>query len=316
MKLTWQGKREPAVEPVRLPEPGQGALLVHGDNLGILGGLAGTDVRLAYLDPPFMTGDAFYMGAEVAYRDDLGPDEYLQMLYERLVLVRDTLAPDGTVVVHLDHHAAHAVKLIMDEVFGHFLNEIIWFYQGGALTGVRRHLPRKHDSLLWYARGPQHVFNAPRADEVSVQMRKRWGHYADAQGRIPFGRIRHEGQTHARLRRRFIRDHGREPDDADLAFVLQGSLVRSVWTDIPEVRNSPRYQESTGYPTQKPIALLERLIAMATNPGDLVLDPFCGSGTTLVAAERLGRRWIGVDMGERAVSIAAQRLGAARVRRA
>lgn len=316
MKLTWKGKREPTVEAVRLADPGQGSLLVHADNLGVLGGLAGSGVRLAYLDPPFMTGDAFYVGAEVAYRDDLGPDEYLQMLYERLVLVRDALAEDGTIVVHLDHHAAHAVKLVLDEVFGYFLNEIVWFYQGGALTGVRRHLPRKHDTLLWYGKGPRHVFNPPRADEVSPQMRRRWGHYADAQGRIPFGRIRHEGQTHARLRRRFIRDHGHEPDDSDLAFVLQGSLVRSVWTDIPEIRNSPRYQESTGYPTQKPLALLERIIAMATEPDDLVLDPFCGSGTTLVAAERLGRRWIGIDQGERAIATAAERLAAGRIRRA
>ncbi len=308
MQLTWRGKREPDIEPAVLPELESGALLVHADNLAILKGLEGADVRLVYLDPPFMTGDAFYMGTEVAYRDDLGPDDYLQMLYERLVLVRGALAPDGTVVVHLDHHAAHPAKLVMDEVFGYFLNEIVWFYQGGALTGVRRHLPRKHDTLLWYGKGPQHVFNPPRTEEVSPQMRRRWGHYADASGHIPFGRIRHEGQTHARLRRRFIRDHGKEPDDGDLAFVLQGSLVRSVWTDIPEVRNSPRYQESTGYPTQKPLALLERVIAMTTNPGDLVLDPFCGSGTTLLAAQRLGRRWIGVDCGEQAIGIASARL--------
>lgn len=316
MKLVWEGKRDPDVEPVRLPDPGLGSLLVHADNLGVLKGLAGVGVRLAYLDPPFMTGGAFRIGSEVAYRDDLGPDEYLQMLYERLVLVRDTLADNGTIVVHLDHHAAHSVKLVMDEVYGHFLNEIVWFYQGGALTGVRRHLPRKHDSLLWYAKGPMHVFNPPRTEEVSPQMRRRWGHYADACGRVPFGRIRHEGETYARLRRRFLREHKREPTDSDLAFVLQGSLVRSVWTDIPEIRNSPRYQESTGYPTQKPLALLERLIAMATDPGDLVLDPFCGSGTTLVAAERLGRRWIGIDRGEHAIAIAAARLGSAKVRRA
>ncbi|MBM3268320.1 MAG: site-specific DNA-methyltransferase [Candidatus Sericytochromatia bacterium] len=292
------------------------SLLIEGENLPVLAGLAGAGVRLAYLDPPFMTGDAFFVGDEEAYRDDLGPDAHLQMLYERLLLVREALAPDGTVCVHLDHHIAHAAKLVLDEAFGRFLNEIVWFYQGGALTGVRRHLPRKHDTLLWYAKGPQHVFHPPRQSEVSSQMQRRWGHYADRDGRIPFGRIRHEGQTYARLRRRFLRDHGREPADGDLAFTLQGSLVRSVWTDIPEVRNSPRYVESTGYPTQKPLALLERLIGMATDPGDLVLDPFCGSGTALLAAERLGRRWIGVDRGTQAIRVAAGRLAGGTFRRA
>ena len=311
MELIWSGKRPPAVDAVPVQLAADESALLHGENLGYLAGLAGVGARLAYLDPPFMTGDAFFVGDEVAYRDDLSPDSYLQHLYERLLLVRDCLSPDGTVILHLDHHAAHAAKLILDEVFGQFNNEIVWFYQGGALTGVRRHLPRKHDVLLWYAKGPTHVFNPPRTGEVSVQMRRRWGHYADAEGRIPFGRIRHEGQTYARLRRRFVRDHGREPADDDLAFLLQGSLLRSVWTDIPEVRNSPRYQESTGYPTQKPLALLERLVAMTTAPGDLVLDPFCGSGTTLVAARRLGRRYVGIDAGQKAIAIAQGRLQAA-----
>lgn len=306
MRLTWEGKREPHVTPMEIP-PGDG-LLIHADNLAALAGLAGRQARLVYLDPPFMTGDCFAMGDQEAYRDDLPQDLYLQMLYERLVLIRRILAPDGTVIVHLDHHAAHAAKLVLDEVFGRFLNEIVWFYQGGALTGVRRHLPRKHDTLFWYAGGPTHVFNPPRTARVSEAMTRRWGHYADAEGQVPFGRIRHEGQTHARLERRFVRQHGRPSRDDEIAFVMQGSLLRSVWTDIPEIRNSPRYAESTGYPTQKPLALLERIVAMTTQLGDLVVDPFCGSGTTLVAAQRLGRRWIGIDRGEAAIGIARARL--------
>ncbi len=314
MRLAWEGRREPAVEPLALPagEP----LLVHGDNLAALAGLTGRKARLVYLDPPFMTGDAFKMGGVDAYRDDLAPDAYIQMLYERLVLVRRVLAADGTVIVHLDHHASHAVKLVMDEVFGRFLNEIVWFYQGGALTSVRRHLPRKHDVLLWYANGPDHVFNPPRGAKVSDPMIRRWGHYADAEGRVPFGRIRREGQTHARLQRRFIRQHQRPPQDDEIAFVMQGSLLRSVWADIPEIRNSPRYAEATGYPTQKPLALLERIVTMTTHPGDLVIDPFCGSGTTLLAAERLGRRWIGIDRSPAAIETAARRLSRDDVARA
>lgn len=292
--------------PVPIPSF-EGSLLVHADNLGILAGLKGQEARLAYLDPPFMTGGDFG-----AYDDKWdAPDAYLQMLYERLVLLKDVLAENGSIVVHLDHHVVHAAKHVMDEVFGRFLNEIVWFYQGGALTGVRRHLPRKHDSLLWYAKGASHVFNPPRTAGVSEPMRRRWGHYADGQGRVPFGRIRHEGQTYARLRRRFVRDHGKEPADDDLAFTMRGSLVRSVWADIPEVRNSPRYLESTGYPTQKPVALLARIVLMCTNSGDLVIDPFCGSGTTLAAAERLGRRWIGIDHGEQAIATCEQRLSGA-----
>jgi len=306
--------------------------LIWGDNLLVMGSLlekfAGK-IDLIYIDPPFATGADFSFKApigegsdevskeqsiieEKAYRDTWGRgiNSYIRMLHDRLRLIHELLSPDGSLVVHVDYRVVAYVRCILDELFGrdNLRNEIVWFYKGGALTGIKRALPSKHDNLLWYTKGDGYVFNPPRYAAVSEQMLQRWGQYADSEGRITFGKIRHEGETYARLRRRYISEHGKEPPDDAVAFVLQPSLVRSVWDDIPEIRNSPRYVESTGFATQKPEALLERIIGMLTVRGALVADFFCGSGTTLAVAEKLGRRWIGCDLSRWAIHVTRKRL--------
>ena len=313
--------------------------LIWGDKKYVLPSLledfAGK-VDLIYIDPPFATGADFGFATQlhpvdggdeipmeigyepnlieqIAYRDTWGGglDTYMTWILETATLLRDLLSETGSIYVHCDWRTSHYTKVTMDAIFGYgnFRNEIAWHYRGGALTGALTVYPRKHDTLLFYTKGSSWTFNTPRERDISDQMRSRWGQYLEADGRtVLYRSIKHERAEEARSRRRIIADTGRDPVDSDVAFVVQPSLVRSVWIDIPEVRNNPRYSESVGYATQKPEALLERIINASSNEGDLVLDCFVGSGTTAMVAEKLGRRWIAADMGRFAISTTRKRL--------
>jgi len=306
-------------------------ILVWGDNKLVMSSLikqgwAGK-INLIYIDPPFFTGADFTVRTKLgdekiekepsiieerAYRDTWsgGIASYLKYMYERLVLMRELLAENGSIYVHLDWHVGHYVKVMMDEIFGYenFRNEVVWFYKGGAITGVQRHYPRKHDVILLYTKTESYVFNQLRQSQISDQMLRRWGQYLDQEGKIRFGQIRHEKPTYLRLYRKFMKQFGREPTDSDVAWHVTGSLLRDVWDDIPEVRQNPRYDEAVSFETQKPEALLKRIILASSNPGDIVADFFCGSGTTLAVAEKLGRRWIGCDLSKFAIHVARKRL--------
>ncbi len=322
----WEGKEGDTFEE------GWRNKLIWGDNKLVMSSLlekfAGK-INLIYIDPPFATGADFKFKIQVgeeadeitkehsvieekAYRDTWGRglDSYLQMMYERLVLMKELLAENGSIYVHLDWHVGHYVKVMMDEIFGYenFRNEIVWWYKGGALTGVQKQYPRKHDTLLFYTKGENWVFNQPRYEEISDDMIQRWGKYLDTEGKIRFGQIKHEKPTYSRLYNKFIKEFGRKPTDNDIAWEVKGSIVRDVWDDIPEVRQNPRYEEALAFDTQKPEALLKRIILASSNPGDLVADFFCGSGTTLAVAEKLGRRWIGCDLSRYAIHITRKRL--------
>ena len=252
-------------------------------------------VRLIYLDPPFATGTTFAVEIPVgergaarsslrlpAYRDVWpgGLPGYLTFMHGLLSRLRDILATDGWLCLHCDHRASAHLRLILDELFGPgaFRNEIVWSYGLGNGTS-RRGFPRKHDTLLLYAKSDAAVFR-PLRGPVSQAMVTKYRH------------VRADGT-------RFMRSYGREYD-------LQGGKpVGSVW-EVPSV--APTSRERTGYPTQKPVALLERLISATTAPGDVVLDPCCGSGTTLLAASGLGRVSIGIDTSPLAIAASRQRL--------
>ncbi len=236
---------------------------------------------------------------------------FLCWLGVRLLEMHRILREDGSLYLHIDHTAHDYVKALMDAIFGrkNFRNEIVWHYRSGALTGAQNVYPRKHDTILFYSRSNTWTFNQPREKSISDQMQERWGHYLEKDGRtVLYGSIKHERREEARSRKRIEREHGREPQDSDVAFIVRPSLVRSVWTDIPEVRNNSRYRESVGYPTQKPLALYERVIRASSNKGDLVLDPFCGCATTIIAAERAERQWVGMDIWDQARDTVIQRL--------
>ncbi len=276
-----------AQKPLPVPPPPEGVLL--GDNLAVLSAVAPAGVDLIYIDPPFGTGQRrrlesirtgagertrvgfggrTYRWRSVSvheYRDDLDLDSYLAFLGPRLEEMHRVLSPRGSLYVHLDHHAVHHVRLLLDEIFGpeRFLNEIIWAYDYGGRA--RDRWARKHDNILWYARGPSWVFNREAVD------------------RLPY----------------------LAPGLAGPEKAARGKLPTDIWwmTIVPTAG-----RERTGYPTQKPLRLLERIVAASSNPGDLVADFFAGSGTAAVAAVRLGRRYLAVDSNPEAVRIAERRL--------
>jgi len=267
--------------------------VIESDNLDALAAIPDGAVDLVYADPPFATGDvqrlasirtgtgertrrgfggrevAWEVTGEQAWADDMPLPEHLAALRARVVEMRRVLAPHGSLYLHVDWRTVHHVRLLLDEVFGaeRFLNELVWAYDYGGRA--RDRWPRKHDTILWYAKGDTWTF---RRDEID---------------RIPYMAPGLVG-----------------PEKAS-----RGKLPTDVWwmTIVP-----PASAERTGYPTQKPVRLLERIVAASSRPGDLVLDPYAGSGTTGVAASRLGRRWLLVDRNPAAVAIARERLASER----
>jgi site-specific DNA-methyltransferase (adenine-specific) len=278
-------------------------MLVRGDAIDLGRWVKPRSAQLAYLDPPFCVGATFgsrsgrgeRAAGAVAYDDRWrSVDSYLAWLGARLEVVRDLLEPRGTMWLHLDQRAVHEAKVLADRVFGRgaFAGEIIWVPGNG--TKGRRGPGIGHQTLLLYAAGRDFVWNAhdPMLREpfarTSLSM-----HFTktDADGRAYRDRTV-RGKTY-----RYYADHGR--------------ALGSVWTDCPSmVANTPLRKETTGYPTQKPLRLLERVVRASSEPGALVVDPFCGSGTTLEAAASLGRRFVGCDVGTLAVETTSARLRA------
>ena len=239
-------------------------------------------VRLIYLDPPFRTGESFKMkigkGAKaqtvVLYEDKLDEESYLAWLRTILVGCHRLLDARGSIYLHLDYRMSHKARLLLDEIFGeaNFMNEIIWAYRSGGRA--TRCYPRKHDTILFYRKSKKVLFNIaavgiPRGPERRNHMKR----FVDEDGRIGFS-IRSNGKTYT-----YYEDSLIYPSD--------------VWSDIEHLQQKDR--ERTGFLTQKPEALLKRIIAASSEPGDLVVDLFSGSGTTAAAATKLNRRFLAVD---------------------
>lgn len=279
--LDWDGKTRPT--PLEVSSRGGlvDNLLLLGDNQDALVALGDRGVRphLVYLDPPFWTGSDFgdYQDAWPSL------DAYLQMLYERLGSVRDLLADDGALFVHLDWHAAAYVRVMLDEIFGRecFRNEIAWAYR--RWPAKARAFQRLHDTILFYVKDPE---------------RYTWNQLYEP---LSSGTVR----THGDRRQVAVFDGKKRVNSVDTDEPSPGTPMTDVWT--VSVLNA-RARERTGYATQKPEALLERIVRATTRPGDIVADFFCGSGTTLAVAHKTGRRWIGCDRSERAIALSAERL--------
>jgi len=225
-----------------------------------------------------------------AYRDTWGKglDSYLKWFYETVVLLRELLADDGSLYVHLDWHVGHYAKAVLDEIFGadQFVNEIIWCYSIGGKGSSR--FARKHDTLLFYSKTANYTFNG--ADKNVIVDRKI--------------------NTHMRMKvdtdgRHYQEKTDRKSGKIYIYYVDEGKIPEDYWTDIEQLNREDA--ERIGYNTQKPEALLRRVIAASSNPGDLVLDCFCGSGTTAAVAEKLDRRWITCDLGRFAIHTARKR---------
>ena len=265
-------------------------LLVFGDNLQILktfnenkdplikNKIKGK-IKLIYIDPPFATESDFKGNkGQRAYSDKTKGAEFVEFIRRRLIVARELLADDGSIFVHLDYRKGHYVKVLMDEIFGvnNFRNEIIWCYSGPAQA--MRYFPRKHDYILFYAKTESNLFNVQYLSHKSG--------------------LHNTGQVFG--------DMERENKEAVKELEGRGKKAEDWWIDIWATE---RYRsELIDYQTQKPEKLLERIINAATNKDDLVLDFFCGSGTTLAVAEKLGRRWVGCDIGKLAMYTTQKRL--------
>ncbi|MFN7444073.1 MAG: site-specific DNA-methyltransferase [Curvibacter sp.] len=339
-----------------------GGLLYHGDNKDVLAHLLANGfrgkVKLIYIDPPFdsgadyvrkvqlrgakgtvkIDGEDYTLGEQVQYSDIWANDNYLQFMYERLLMLKMLLAADGAIYLHCDPSRNSYLRLVLDEVFGEdsFINEIVWqrlsAHNDSGRFGVI------HDTIYYYG-SPERVWNPQRInlreayleqffDQVEegtgrryarsdltarglrngetgkawrgIQPAEKGNHWKVAVSQLD--RWEAEGRIHWPKSEGGMPRLKRYMDEA----IEQGGTAQDIWSDIKPIHNQS--QELLGYPTQKPAALIERVVLASSNPGDIVLDCFLGSGTTAVCAQKLGRRWIGCDINKGAIQTTAKRL--------
>jgi adenine-specific DNA-methyltransferase len=305
-------------------------------------------IDLVYIDPPFATGADFSFRTEVgdgaadvfkeqslieekAYRDTWGrsPDSYLEMLTPRLVLIRELLSSRGSAYVHIGPQINHLVRCLLDEVFGgtNSRREIIW--KRVSARGHGNYYPATHDAILFYSKtdeltwnqlyepldaeyvADKYRFSDPggrryRKDNCLNQNPDRPNLTYDWKGHVRTWRWTKEKMQELDKAGRLIYTKSGLPEYKRYLDESLGTPLQSIWTDIPPVNSQA--DEDTGYDTQKPEGLLDRIIRASSNPGDLVADFFCGSGTALAVAEKLGRRWIGCDLGRWGMHVSRKRL--------
>jgi DNA modification methylase len=221
---------------------------------------------------------------------------YLVSVAQRLTEIERVLRPTGSLFLHCDPTASHYLKLLLDTTFdaagGGFRNEIVWCYSHGGRS--RKWFGRKHDIIFFYGKSERCYFD-PRA--VRTEMRS---------GTRSFGGRLLTGEDGRKYRLVYGTRNSHGVARYYKYYLDEGKLPEDWWADINSLQASSA--ERTGYPTQKPEALLERIVAACSRPGDTVLDAYCGSGTTLVAAERSGRQWVGIDLAPQAIGLALERL--------
>lgn len=332
-ELRWTGKRpytSTQYYPAQLretygePDDETGWInkIFWGDNLQVMSHLLKNycgKVDLIYIDPPFDSKADYKKKIEVKgigkaetdsssfeekqYGDIWTNDEYLQFMFERLTLLQRLLSYKGTIYVHCDYHKVHYLRMIMDDAFGpeNFLDEIVWCYEDIGSRAVK-YFKHKHDSILVYknSNSDERVFNIIRK-RLSESTIKRYKPYFDENGKISYQSLKDSNPgVFAKLKG--------IPDDLSETWldINNGAPLSDWWVDISALKNG--FAESTAYPTQKPEALLERIMLASSNPGALVFDCFMGSGTTQAVAMKLGRRFLGADINLGAVQTTTKRL--------
>ncbi len=316
--LSWVGKRPlrhvtafPAqhiesFNPVSEPAD-KGGLLFHGDNKEVMAHLLANGYRgqinLFYIDPPFdsganyvrkvslrgpksitkFDGETYTLGEQIQYTDIWANDNYLQFMYERLMMMKELLADDGAIYLHCDSEKGHFLKCIMDEIFGSscFIHEVIWYYSNKITDSQKRIFQRSHDNILGYSKSKSFKWNTPFEKRPETVRNKKV--------------IKVDGR----------RVNARDEQGKLIYVETDVKAMLDVW-DIPIIGS--RAEERAEYPTQKPEAIIKRLIQAHTNPGDCVADIFLGSGTTVDVAQIFGRRWIGCDINKGAIQTTAKRL--------
>lgn len=360
--LHWRGKRpfrSTFFYPAQLKEvhgeevDGWRNKIFWGDNLQVMGHLLKQfrgKVDLVYIDPPFDSkaeykkkiqlhgqtleseGSAF---EEKQYTDIWTNDEYLQFIYERIVLIRELLNENGSVFIHCDFHKNYLIRCLLDEVFGkeNLVNEIVWRRKGGTALGGMNHLSVATDTIYWYSKSPDYIINtiyAPASQEYIDQQFR----YKDPDGRRYMITVLRSPSPRRNLMYNYKGykmppngwaipietmklwdEQGRLhfPDSQEKQIYkkiyldeYKGQQINNLWSDISTLKGSNA--EILNYPTQKPEELLERVVQLTTNPGDLVFDCFMGSGTTQAVAMKLGRCFLGADINLGAVQTTTKRL--------
>ncbi len=290
-------------------------MLIFGDNLLALKTLyedqcgenkykTKNKIKLIYIDPPFATKQDFMKDREKAYRDKIIGAQFIEFLRKRLILMREILADDGSIYVHLDWKKGHYIKTIMDEIFGehNFLNHIAWCYKEREIA--RRQFNQKHDYILFYSKNKTSGYTFNFKDITHEYSIGTIGKYTlvDEEGRM--FQIRGKGGEYTGKQGLSLEIENKHPDLVYRDYLDNkiGILPRDWWEDISFVNRAGTERRVTNaYPTQKPEQLLERIIKASSNENDIILDAFAGSGTTLAVAEKLNRRWIGMDCGKLAI---------------
>jgi len=311
---------------LKVPEYGQleknwHNMLFHGDNKEVLASLLELGFRgkvdLVYIDPPFASNKDYMRKVELRGLKDLGKieedsesiiqqtmyediwkrDEYFQFMYERLILLKELLTETGSIYVHLDYHMVHYIKTIMDEVFGeeNLINELVWCYSQGGRPDIG--YPNKHDTILFYAREKSSLKFL--TDDIKIPYE-----LISKKSSSSFTKTDKDGRKYKEI-------YGAGKKKLYRYYEDEGKLPFDWWTDIPKITGRSAASgdsEYTDYITQKPEKLLKRIIQGSAGKDDLILDCFMGSGTTCAAAQKLGRRWIGVDVNKGAIQVTSKRI--------
>lgn len=309
--------------------------LHHGDCLSVLDSLPPETFQLIYADPPFFSDRSYLSGTRTAFVDKWGGgiEEYLAWIEPRLVACQRVLATNGSMYLHCDYHASHYLKILMDRIFGceNFVNEIIWKRQSAHSDNGQgaKHFGRIHDTIFLYCRSREYVWNNQYLPYANEYVKRRYRHVeSETQRRYALGDLtgpggaskgnpyfeflgvsrywrysKHRMEELLKGNRIHVAKPGNVPLLKRYLDEMKGVPIQDIWLD--HWNRGPR---SISYPTEKPQGLLSQIIRASSNPNSLVLDPFCGSGSTLVAAHRLGRNWCGIDISGLAIEISQRRL--------
>lgn len=295
-------------------------MLIWGDNKLVMNSLLEKfrgQIDLIYIDPPFDVGADFTVDIKVgenqedlhkeqsvmeavAYRDTWGKgtDSYIHMMYERLCLMKELLSDQGSIYVHCDWRVNSLIRALLDDIFtpNNFRNEIIWCYS--TMQTSKKTWSKKHDNIYYYSKSDNYIFNIQDVYENYTDDYKSRFKYEDEKGKFMIRSKTGQGDLS-------IEDEKRNPEGTYRQYMKEGSIPKDWW--IISMLNSNSL-ERENFPTQKPEALLERIIKASSDQNSIVADFFCGSGTTLAVAEKLGRKWIGVDLGRYSIHTTRKRL--------
>ena len=289
-------------------------IIYCGDCLKKLEQIPSGSIDLIYIDPPFSSNRnyvAFWQEQEKRHFEDRFENisVYLDYMYPRTKELYRVLKATGSFYYHCDWHASHYIKGMLDRgdlfTYSNFRNEVIWHYK--TFVGqVKRYFPRKHDVILFYTKSSKWTFNQLFDEDYKNTIDyDRWNRYLVEGNKIIGANMPMQDTRFTRFYRRWVRQHGHEPQPNDVVYEVKGQPLDTVW-DIKAV--DPKDKNRLGYPTQKPPKLLRTIILSSSNQDNIVLDAFCGCGTTLVEAQKNKRKWIGIDISPTACRLVANRL--------